>query len=479
VSDGWHPVFDELAAKGWFVKHADGTPYTVLDVPYNAGMIDFTNPDALAWFQAQMQVALDDGWDGWMYDFGEYVPQDAVFANGMTGMEAHNLYPLLYQKAAHDLLEQKRPGDYLVFARSGYAGPTPFGFAGTGGLVPMVWAGDESTDFDVADGLPGALTAALNAGMSGIPLWGSDISGYHFLYNPPPDEEVYLRWAELGAFSADMHDENGGAGNGTRFQIWDSPAAVATYAKYAGLKTQMLPYVKLAVRAAREQGTPVMRHLFLDHPRDPRTWTITDEYMYGDALLVAPVVTRGATSRAVYLPDAAYYDYWSGARVAGGDVIASAPLDVVPVFAKQGAIVPMLAPTVETVVTPAGAAGVGGAVDGGVVSAAAAADFLQVDVFAGGQSSVQLDDGTVLSQSAPTDPFTPAAPSDASGPIPIAAKALDLMTCSACAFDDPVTRTWLVAVQAQGDTITAGPLVLSVTGGAKVPAKHYVFRVRH
>jgi alpha-glucosidase (family GH31 glycosyl hydrolase) len=472
VADSWQPVFGDLVAKGWLVKHADGTPYTVLDVPYNAGMVDFSNPDAVLWFQQQMQQALDDGWDGWMYDFAEYVPEDAVFANGMDGLQAHNLYPLLYQKAVHDLMEQQRPGDYLVFARSGYAGPTPFGFAGTGGLLPMVWAGDESTDFDLADGLPAALTAALNAGMSGIPLWGSDIGGFHFIFNPPPDEEVYLRWTELGAFSADMHDENAGVGNGTRFQIWDDPAAVATYAKYAGLKTQMLPYVKLAVTAARERGTPVMRHLFLDHPRDPRTWTMADEYMYGDSLLVAPVVTRGATSRSVYLPDAAYYDYWSGARVAGGsDVMVAAPIDVVPVFARVGAIVPMLDPAVETVVAPTAST------DGGVISAPAYANVLLVDVFAGGQTSVTLDDGTQLSQSAPATPFAPSAPTHAAGAIPSTTSALDLMTCTACVFVDPTSHVWSVAVQAQADTIDAGPLVLTVS--ASPAAKRFVFRVRH
>lgn len=473
VSDGWHPVFDDLAAKGWLVEHADGSPYTVLDPPYNAGMIDFTNPDAVAWYQAQMQQALDDGWDGWMYDFAEYVPMDAVFSNGMTGMQAHNLYPLLYQKAVHDLMESKRPGDYLIFVRSGYAGPTPWGTAGTGGLVPMVWAGDESTDFDLADGLPAALTAALNAGMSGIPLWGSDISGYHYIYNPPPDKELYLRWTELGAFSADMHDENQGAGNepsSARWQIWDDQETLTTYAKYAGIKTQMLPYVKLAVREAREHGWPVMRHLFLDHPQDPRTWTMTDEYMYGDSLLVAPVVTRGATSREVYLPDPSYYDYWTGARVPGdGAVVAPAPLDVVPVFAEMGAIVPMLSPLAETVVP---------STDGSVISAADVADFLQVDVFAGGQTSVQLDDGTVLSQSAPSSPFTPVSPSDASGPIPTVGDASQLSSCSgACAFDDPADHLWSVAVQTQSDTITAGPLTLKVSGSPSV--KRFVFRVRH
>lgn len=472
VSDKWHPVYDDLAAKGWMVKKADGSPYAVLDLPYNAGMIDFTNPDATAWYQAQMQAALDDGWDGWMYDFAEYIPQDAVFSNGMGGLEAHNLYPLLYQKAVHDLMEEQRPGDYLIFVRSGYAGPTPFGFKGTGGLVPMVWAGDESTDFDEVDGLTGALTAALNAGMSGIPMWGSDISGYHYVYNPPPDKEVYLRWTELGAFSADMHDENEGSGQtpaSTRWQIWKDAETLQTYIKYAGLKTQMVPYVRLAVRDARLQGWPVMRHLFIDHPTDPKTWTMTDEYMYGSALLVAPVVHRGETSRSVYLPEASYFDYWTGARVAGmTTVTAQAPLDVVPVYACVGAIVPMLSPLVETVVTPT---------DGSVVSAASLAGVLYVDVFAGGQTSVELDDGTLLSQSAPDGPFTPTAPTDGAGSIPAAGSAAELDTCTACAWDDPASHTWSVAVQTQSDTIHAGPLTLGVAHAPMV--KRFVLRVRH
>lgn len=477
VADSWHPVFDQLAASGWFVKHPDGTPYTVLDPPYNAAMIDFTNPDAVAWYQAQMQQALVDGWDGWMYDFGEYVPLDAVFANGMTGEEAHNIYPLLYEKAAHDLLEQQRPGDYDVFAQSGYAGPTPYGVLGTGGLVPMVWAGDQSTDFDVADGLPSALTAALNAGMSGIPLWGSDISGYHFIFNPPPDKELYIRWTELGAFSADMHDENVGAGTGTRWQIWSDEETLTTYATYAGLKTQMVPYVKVAVGEARAHGWPVMRHLFLDYPADPRTWAITDEYDFGDGLLVAPVVTRGAVSRSVYLPESAYFDYWTGARVltgnvGGGDVVVQAPLDTIPVFARVGAILPMLSPDVETLAT---------ATDGSVISASDIPGYLQVDVFAGGMTSVTLDDGTVLSQSAPPGPFLPGSATLAGEPVPGASLEGDLMTCDACVWVDAASRIWSVAVvttpSSSSVAIEAGPLTVSVSSAPMV--KRFLFRVRY
>jgi alpha-glucosidase (family GH31 glycosyl hydrolase) len=444
VADSWHPVYDDVAANGWFVKRPDGSPYVVLDPPYEAAMIDFTNPDAVAWYQAQMQQALDDGWDGWMYDFGEYVPLDAVFHDGMTGQEAHNIYPLLYEKAAFDLLERVRPGDYDVFARSGYAGPTPSGFLGTGGLLPMVWAGDQSTDFDLADGLPSALIAALNAGMSGIPLWGSDISGYHFIFNPPPDKELYIRWTELGAFSVDMHDENVGAGTGTRWQIWSDAETLSTYAMYAGLKTQMVPYTRLAVDQARAHGWPVMRHLYLDYPTDPRTWTISDEYDFGDSLLVAPVVTRGAVSRSVYLPGSAYYDYWTGQRVGGArDVQADAPLDVIPVYARMGAILPMLSPDVETLATPP---------DESTVYA---------DVFAGGQSSVTLEDGTILAQSAPTEPFVPAgvAPQNETG-------GAGTLSIAVAAAPGGVTTT-----------VDAPPLTLSVAPGNVV--RHVVFRVRY
>jgi alpha-glucosidase (family GH31 glycosyl hydrolase) len=436
----------------------------VADPPYAAGMVDFTNPDAVAWYQAHLQQAIDDGWDGWMYDFAEYLPQDAAMANGMTGMEAHNLYPILYQRTAHDLLETKRKGDYLIFVRSGYAG--------TGGLVPMVWAGDQNTDFDRADGLPAALVGALNLGMSGAPFWGSDISGYHFIYNPPPDKEVYLRWTELGAFSADMHDENEGSGNGTpadRWQIWKDQETLDTYKKYASYKTRMLPYVKVAVRQARARGTPVMRHLFLSHPKDPKVYAIGDEYMYGDALLVAPVVARGLTSRKVYLPDPRYFDFWTGERVAGGtEIDAAAPLDTVPVYALMGAIVPMLAPDVETVVP---------ASDGSAVSLQDRAGTYEVEVFAGGQTSVALDDGTVISQTAPSDPFVPSDPRTTTRAIGAAKDALELQTCDVCAWEDPAAHTYSIALSAQNETITAAALVLSVASSPDV--KRFVFVVRH
>ncbi len=466
IDQDYHPVFDDAVANGYLVKQQDGTPYIVFNIPRYEGIVDFTNPAAVTWYQGLLQQALDDGWDGWMYDFGEYVPQDAVMSNGMTGFEAHNLYPVLYQKAAHDLLEQQMPKNYLFFVRSGGAG--------TSGDVPMVWAGDQDTDFSEGRGLPAGLAAALNLGMSGVPFWGSDISGYDFLYNPPPDKELYLRWTELGALSVDMHDENEGVGNqptSARWQIWNDQESQDVYKAMAQLHTQLIPYLRIAVNEARATGLPVMRHLYLYYPNDPNVVNLADEYFLGDSLLAAPIVVRGETSRSVYLPEPEYYDFFSGARVTGGGAItANATLDQVPLFARVGAIVPMYAPDIETLMP---------ATDGsGVISLADRSDVLYVEIFSGGQTNATLDDGTSISQSAPTTAYDVTLPPTAqNATLTEATQSSDLATCDACWLDDPTSRTLSITLQTQSDVVSAGAFTATLDHAPNV--KRFVMHVHH
>jgi alpha-glucosidase (family GH31 glycosyl hydrolase) len=462
----YHPVYDDAVANGYLIKKTDGTPYVVYDYPRNAGMVDFTNPAAVTWYQGFLKQAVDDGWDGWMYDFAEYVPQDAVMYNGMTGMEAHNLYPVLYQKTAHDLMEQLKPKDYMFFVRSGGAG--------TSGYAPLVWGGDQDTDFSVGKGMPAGIAAALNAGMSAMPFWGSDISGYHYLYNPPPDKELYLRWTELGALSGQMYDENEGAGNqpvSARWQIWDDQESQDVYRKYAQLHTQLAPYLRIAIDQARATGIPIMRHFYLDRPHDPLVWNITDEYMFGDSLLAAPIIKRGATSRSVYLPEAEYYDFFSGARVAGaGNVTANATLDQVPLYARVGAIIPMLSPDVETLLP---------ATDGsGVISLADRSDVLVLEIFSGGTTNIALADGTKVSQTAPSSAYDfTSAPQAQNATLAQAATTSDLATCDACFLDDPASRTMSVTLKTSSDTITIAPLTVTVDSSPNV--KRFVMHLHH
>src|SRR4029078_4560516 len=136
------------------------------------------------------------GYDGWMHDFGEYVPRDAVLFDGRRGDEVHDAEPVLSATAAHDLLEKERPGDYLFFVRSGYSGTQKY--------VPAVWGGDAEATFDKTQALPSTLGAGLNLSMSGVPYWGSDMTGFKCLTPDANDKEVFLRWLEIGAVSPHM-----------------------------------------------------------------------------------------------------------------------------------------------------------------------------------------------------------------------------------------------------------------------------------
>lgn len=307
--------------------------------------IDMSKPAAVEWYGTLMQKALDWGFDGWMLDFGEYLPQHAVLANGMTGWEAHNAFPLLYQKATTDYLRKVRGNDWMYFARAGWAGSQKY--------APVIWSGDPAASFDDAKGLPSQVRAGVNAGLSGIPVWGSDIGGYSCNADPPGDKEVLLRWVEFGALSSDMHDENACAGApvGTppKWTIWRDSESTEVYGRYARLHTRLFPYLYAAAQQATVDGMPVMRHPFLVHPTEKDALAVDLEYYFGPSLYVAPVVRRGATSRTFWLPPGRWVDWWSLAEATGGaKVTRDAPLDVLPLYLRSGGIVPMLDASIET-----------------------------------------------------------------------------------------------------------------------------------
>lgn len=307
--------------------------------------IDMTKPAAVEWYGTLLQKALDWGFDGWMLDFGEYLPQQAVMSNGMTGWEAHNAFPLLYQKATTDYLRKVRGNDWMYFARAGWAGSQKY--------APVIWSGDPAASFDDAKGLPAQVRAGVNAGLSGIPVWGSDVGGYSCNADPPGDKEVLLRWVEFGALSSDMHDENACAGAtvGTppKWTIWRDSESTEVYGRYARLHTRLFPYLYAAAQQATVDGMPVMRHPFLVHPTEPDALGVELEYYFGPSLYVAPVVRRGATSRTFWLPPGRWVDWWSLAEATGGaKVTRDAPLDVLPLYLRSGGIVPMLDASIET-----------------------------------------------------------------------------------------------------------------------------------
>jgi len=363
---GAYEVGDE---RGYFVKTRAGTTYPV---PYIAwyrspwhGVVDFTNPEAGEWWGTLADDALEDGYDGWMEDFGEYVPPDGVMSDGRSGLAAHNEYCTLYHRASDDLIRAQGPDGFAQFVRCGYTG--------TARHARLVWGGDPTEDYSKADGLAAAVSQGISMGLSGVAYWGSDIGGFHAIFTDgPTDEELLTRWLEFGAFSGIMRTQTVELANyvpgapGGRAQVWDEGVR-PTWRKYAKLRTQLFPYIWGAARDYRERGVPIMRHLALAYPGDPGVYSPEAEYQYlfGPDLLVAPVIEEGARSRRVYLPPGQWVDFWQAvsydeasgtfervgetAPLAGGRIVeVDAPLDRIPIFVRAGACLPILPPEVDT-----------------------------------------------------------------------------------------------------------------------------------
>jgi sulfoquinovosidase len=366
-----HPqgAYDEGDRNGWFVKTALGTTYPIpylayLDTPWSA-VVDFTAPGATGFWHRLIAQALEDGYDGWMEDFGEYIPPDARLADGSTGLEHHNRYCDVYHAASHALTWPRRGPDFAQFVRCGGTY--------TARSARIVWGGDPTEDDSEADGLAASVNQGLSMGLTGVAYWGTDAGGFHALFTKDRvSADVFSRWIEVSAFNGIMRDQENGyprpifPGPSERLHVW-SPELIDTYAMYARLRTQLYPYVWQAAMAYQQTGMPMMRHLHLVWPSEPAVFSPAahHEFLFGPDLLIAPVVDEGARGRDVWLPPGEWIDFWAATAydptsgefrtdgpqtvVSGGRSVAvAAPLGRLPIFVRAGACIPALPADVDT-----------------------------------------------------------------------------------------------------------------------------------
>ncbi|MCX6150944.1 MAG: hypothetical protein NTX22_10495 [Ignavibacteriales bacterium] len=336
-------LYREGITNNYFIKHSNGKVY-VIDyglslVPLPDGIvrtassenswnarvviIDLTNPDAYDWFKNLHRPIFKDGADVFKTDFGEDIPEDAIFFNGETGKTMHNLYPLLYNKAVFEVTkEEKKYG--IVWSRSGTAGNQRY---------PTCWSGDPAADFE---SLACTIRGGLSIGLSGVPFWSNDIGGYRGM----PSPELYIRWAQFGLFCSHsrMH------GDSPREPWYFGEIALAYVRKYINLRYQLFPYIYSTAIEASRTGMPVMRALPLIFPDDPNTFNKDLEYMFGPSLLIAPIYD-GSNSRIVYFPKGEWIDYHSGVVYKGtANVRVEMPMEDMPIFVKRGSTIPMMQP---------------------------------------------------------------------------------------------------------------------------------------
>lgn len=316
-------LFSEIVEKGYAVVNADGK------LPTDDAILDFSNPEAVEWYQNKLQGLLELGVDAIKVDFGEGAPVTGAYHSGQSGMLEHNLYPLRYNKAVADITE-KVTGESIIWGRSAWAGSQRY---------PLHWGGDcENTNM----GMLGSLRSGLSLGMSGFTYWSHDAGG--FVRKSP--EELYERWMFMGIFTSHLRCH----GMPPK-EPWNySEKFLELFRKQMNLRYRILPYIFAQSIKSSASGYPIMRSMFFEFPEDKNCLGIEDQYMFGEDILVAPLFEDNAREREVYLPEGKWIDlqhpgvFYEGNRwltIPAGELRGIA-------LVREGAVIPMVDAAITT-----------------------------------------------------------------------------------------------------------------------------------
>jgi alpha-D-xyloside xylohydrolase len=351
--------YDLLLKNGWFMHQADGTPTNGLPYDRAGSDIDTTNPDAALWYwNTVKENFVKKGFDSFWADETEPdLPPNGSFFYVGPGTQFFNVYPLFHTAAFYDGFRRDLKTRALILSRDAYLGAQHNG--------AIFWSSDIAPNWDT---LKRQVPTGINFTASGMPYWSTDIGGWQYLpgshtpEHPPLLDasdardnvghyedypELFVRWFQYGTFQPNFRSH----GSRLHNEVWSyGKQAEPILEKYLRLRYELMPYIYSLGHKTHETGAPFMRGLFMDFPDDARVVNMGDEYMFGPALLVAPITDQGMTSRSVYLPAGTdWYNFWTNEKVHGGQTITvAAPIDTIPLFVRAGSIIPLGEPVEST-----------------------------------------------------------------------------------------------------------------------------------
>ena len=335
------PIYADMDRQGFFIDRTKVAAFH----PQGMALYDATNPEARKYYWKLMDDALFKiGADAWWLDTTEPETEgreDSVMVRNKlaigNGARYANLFPLMTTTAVYEgqraASDQKR---VFILSRSA--------FAGTQRNSVTAWSGDINSDWET---LRRQVPAGLNFALSGLPYWTTDIGGFTSGNpNDPRYRELFIRWFQFGAFCPIFRVH--GTRSNDQNELWSYGAdAEKVLVSFDKLRYRLMPYIYSTAWRVTSENYTVMRPLVMDFRTDARAQNIGDQFLFGPAILVNPVLEPGASTRHLYLPDAQWYDFWTGQRLDGGKSIdAPTAIDRIPLYVRAGSIVPM-GPDVE------------------------------------------------------------------------------------------------------------------------------------
>jgi alpha-glucosidase len=337
--DPEYGIYREALEKDLICKQPDGKPLVGLVWPGWALFPDFTDPQARLWWGEQYQVLLAGGIAGFWHDMNEpssfaawgdislpLVTRHCLDGEGGTHHQAHNLYGLLMNRAGYEGLRQARPEKRpWILSRSGWAGNQRFAWN---------WTGDMESTWE---GLRLTVSAVLGMGLSGLAYTGPDIGGF----SGNPDAELYLRWFQMAAFLPFFRTHSA-VGTARREPWVYGEPYTGILRQYLKLRCRLLPYLYTLTWECSQTGWPLVRPLWWDDPEVPELWDLEDAFLLGDALLIAPILEKGARRREVICPPGKWYSFWDGKAVLDPEgARLEAPLERIPILVRGGSLLPL------------------------------------------------------------------------------------------------------------------------------------------